>query len=70
MEWKPFNTADAEIMRGAVCFRWTRVPVSVVRDNLAVGETVETILEEYSSLRPEHIPAAQGPRTRDLGGSA
>lgn len=51
-------TTDPEIMHGAVCFRGTRVPVSVVLDNLADGETVETILDQYPSLKPEHVPAA------------
>ena len=35
MDWKPFITADPQIMHGVVCFRGTRVPVSVVLDNLA-----------------------------------
>lgn len=60
MDWKPYITADPEIMHGAVCFRGTRVPVSVVLDNLAGGETAVTILGEYPSLKPEHIPAAIG----------
>lgn len=60
MDWKPFISADPEIMHGAVCFRGTRVPVSVVLDNLAAGETAATILGEYPSLRAEHIPAALG----------
>jgi uncharacterized protein (DUF433 family) len=59
-DWKPFISADPEIMHGAVCFRGTRVPVSVVLDNLAAGETAATILGEYRSLRAEHIPAALG----------
>ena len=58
MDWKPFISADPEIMHGAVCFRGTRIPVSVVLDNLAGGETAATILDEYPSLKPEHIPAA------------
>jgi uncharacterized protein (DUF433 family) len=45
-------------MHGAVCFRGTRVPVTVVLDNLAAGETREYILDQYRSLKPEHIPAA------------
>lgn len=45
-------------MHGAVCFRGTRVPVSVVLDNLAAGATAERILDSYPSLKPEHIPAA------------
>jgi len=55
---KPYITADPEIMHGAVCFRGTRIPVSVVLDNLAAGETPERILEQHPSLKPEHIPAA------------
>jgi len=47
-------------MHGAVCFRGTRIPVSVVLDNLAAGETTEAILAEYPTLQPEHIPAAIG----------
>ena len=60
MDWKPHITADPQIIHGAVCFRGTRVPVSVVLDNLAVGETAAAILAEYPTLRPEHIPAAIG----------
>ena len=60
MNWKPYITADPEIMHGAVCFRGTRIPVSVVLDNLAAGETAATILVDYPILKPEHIPAAIG----------
>ena len=58
MEWTPYITADPEIMHGAVCFKGTRIPVSVVLDNLAEGSTPERIREQYPSLKPEHIPAA------------
>ena len=58
MDWKHHITTDPGIMHGAVCFRGTRVPVSVVLDNLADGETPERILAQYPSLKPEHIPAA------------
>ena len=58
MNWKSHITADPEIMHGTVCFRGTRIPVSVVLDILAAGETAATILEEYPTLDPEHIPAA------------
>jgi len=60
MDWKPYITTDPDIMHGTVCFRGTRVPVSIVLDNLAEGETAETILQQYPSLKPEHIPAALG----------
>ena len=58
MDWTPYITADPEIMHGAVCFKGTRIPVSVVLDNLAAGETPERIREQYPSLNPEHISAA------------
>ncbi|HRH86908.1 MAG TPA: DUF433 domain-containing protein [Rubrivivax sp.] len=58
MDWKQLISVDPKIMHGAVCFRGTRIPVSVVLDNLAAGETAEAILHEYPSLGPEHIPAA------------
>lgn len=58
MDWKPYITSDPDIMHGTVCFRGTRVPVSVLLDNLATGQTPERILDQYPSLRSEHIPAA------------
>jgi len=60
MDWKPYITSDPEIMHGSVCFRGTRIPVSVVLDNLAAGETAERILHQYPALKAEHIPAALG----------
>ena len=58
MDWKPHISSDPQVMHGAACFRGTRVPVSVVLDNLAAGESAEFLLAQYPSLKPEHIPAA------------
>lgn len=58
MDWRPLITTDPQVMHGSVCFRGTRVPVSVVLDNLASGEAAADILAEYPTLKPEHIPAA------------
>jgi uncharacterized protein (DUF433 family) len=58
MDWRPYITADPQILHGAVCFRGTRIPVSVVLDNLAAGESAAAILAEYPTLAPECIPAA------------
>ncbi len=43
MDWKPYISTDPQIMHGAVCFRGSRIPVSVVLDNFAAGETLEPI---------------------------
>jgi uncharacterized protein (DUF433 family) len=45
-------------MHGTPCLRGTRVPVFVILDNLADGESVEAILANYPSLQPAHISAA------------
>ncbi len=58
MNWREHIWIDAERMHGVPCMKGTRVPVHVVLDNLADGETAATILDEYPSLRPEHIQAA------------
>ncbi len=60
MDWRPYIAVDPQIMHGTACFQGTRIPVSVVLDNLAAGETPERILDQYPSLKPEHIPAAIG----------
>ena len=58
MDWREHIWIDPARMHGTPCMRGTRVPVYVVLDNLAAGETAETILDQYPSLRAEHIPAA------------
>ena len=58
MNWRDHITVDPAVCHGAPCFKGTRVMVSIVLDNLAAGRTVEEILRDYPSLRPEAIPAA------------
>jgi uncharacterized protein (DUF433 family) len=58
MDWRTWITVDPNVMHGTACFGGTRVPVSVVLDNLAAGETPSVILAEYPTLRDEHIRAA------------
>lgn len=58
MDWTTCITTHPDVMHGAACFRGTRITVSVVLDNLADGLTPEQVLQQYSSLKPEHIAAA------------
>jgi uncharacterized protein (DUF433 family) len=58
MDWRALISVDPNVMHGAACFAGTRVPVSVVLDNLAAGETDRGILAEYPTLREEHVRAA------------
>ncbi len=58
IDWRDHIWIDPERMHGVPCMRGTRVPVYVILDNLAEGESPEGILVEYPSLRREHISAA------------
>lgn len=57
MDWKPYLSTDPDVMHGVVCLKGTRIPVSVVLDNLAAGATAQKIMDQYPSVKPEHIPA-------------
>ena len=50
--------SDPSVCHGKVCIKGTRIMVSVVLDNLAVGLTIEEILKSYPSLTPEDVRAA------------
>lgn len=58
MDWKQHITADPNILHGAIRFAGTRIPVTVVLDNLADGASSQEILAQFPGLRTEHIPAA------------
>lgn len=46
---------DPEIMHGALCFRGTRMPLSVLLDNLADGIGADEFVEEYDFDREKVI---------------
>lgn len=47
-----------DLMMGKPCLKGTRIPVHLVLEKLAGGETAEQILAAYPQLRKEHIAAA------------
>jgi len=51
-------SVDPEVCHGAACIVGTRIPVSVILDNLAASLTREDILKSYPSLSPADIDAA------------
>ncbi|MBM4031629.1 MAG: DUF433 domain-containing protein [Planctomycetes bacterium] len=51
-------TADPAICGGYACIEGTRVPVYIVLDFLAAGNTVDGILAEYPQLTREDVLAA------------
>ncbi|HAA88993.1 MAG TPA: DUF433 domain-containing protein [Peptococcaceae bacterium] len=50
--------SDPDIMMGKPVIRGTRIPVSLILEKLAAGETVEQILRAHPSLTEEAIRAA------------
>jgi uncharacterized protein (DUF433 family) len=60
MEWREYVTVDPNICHGRACIRGTRVLVSAILDNIAAGESADSILESYPTITPEAIQAAIG----------
>lgn len=58
MDWKQHITTDPSVLHGAVRFAGTRIPVSVVLDNLADGATLVEIVQQYPGLKDDHVMAA------------
>ncbi len=58
MDWRRGVSTDPAICHGQACIRGTRVPVSVVLDNLAAGLTPTEIVESYPSLTLDDVSAA------------
>jgi uncharacterized protein (DUF433 family) len=56
--WQEFLSTKPEVCAGEVCAVGTRIPVTVILDNLAEGSTREEILHSYPSLEARHIDAA------------
>jgi uncharacterized protein (DUF433 family) len=57
---------DPQVAHGKPYVQGTRIPVSVVLDNLAAGISEDEILKSYPSLTPEGIAACRRFVSRDL----
>jgi uncharacterized protein (DUF433 family) len=58
MNWRERISVDPNVCHGKARIKGTRIMVSVVLDNLAAGEPLERILENYPTLNPEDVQAA------------
>ena len=56
--WKERVSVNPAVCHGKACVRGTRVPISVILDNIAAGVDRQEILASYPSLKPEDIDAA------------
>jgi uncharacterized protein (DUF433 family) len=57
MDWRNYISVDPEVCHGQACILGTRIPASVVLDNLALGLNPAEILKTYPSLTSEAIQA-------------
>lgn len=55
MNWHEYISVDPTIGHGKACIVGTRMMVTVIRDNLAAGLTVEEIVESYPSVSTEAV---------------
>ena len=51
-------SADTKVCGGYACIKGTRVPVYIILDFLAAGNSVEEILKEYPQLTRKDVLAA------------
>ena len=57
-EWRERIAIDPQICHGKPTIRGTRIPISVILDNLAEGLSPEEIIREYPPLTLEDVKAA------------
>jgi len=50
--------ADPTVLGGQMCIRGTRIPVTLILDALAAGETFEDLLRGYPTLTRDDLYAA------------
>jgi uncharacterized protein (DUF433 family) len=57
MDWHRHITLDPNVCHGQACVARTRIPVSVVLDNLAAGLSEAEILKSYPRLSHQTVQA-------------
>lgn len=58
MRWQDHIVSTPDTLHGTPRFRGTRIPVSIVLDNLAAGASAAELHEQYPTLPAEAISAA------------
>ncbi len=58
MDFPDYIEARNDVMLGKPCLKGTRIPVYLILEKLAAGETSQDIFTAYPRLKPEHIKAS------------
>ena len=58
IRWQDYVEERKEVMTGKPVFKGTRLTVDFVLKQLGAGMTQQELLDQYPTLKPEHIRAA------------
>ncbi len=57
MNWKEHISSDPEIMFGKMVIKGTRIPVELILEKLAAGNTVENLIQAYPRITVADVQA-------------
>ena len=57
MNWKEHISSDPEIMFGKMLIKGTRIPVELILEKLAAGNTVEDLMQAYPRITTADVQA-------------
>jgi uncharacterized protein (DUF433 family) len=58
MNWRERVSVDPMVCHGQACVKGTRIPISVILDNVAAGIKMDELVESYPSLTEDDVKAA------------
>ena len=58
MDWRQYIESNENVLAGKPVIKGTRIPVSVILDQIAQGESWDDLLKGYPGLVKEDIKAA------------
>lgn len=57
LDWQEYITSDPDILYGKPTIKGTRIPVDLILEKLAYGESMEQLLKAYPRINQEAIYA-------------
>ena len=57
MNWRDHISSDPEIMFGKMVIKGTRIPVELILEKLAAGNTVEDLIQAYPRITAADVQA-------------
>ena len=57
MNWRDHISSDPEIMFGKMVIKGTRIPVELILEKLAAGNTIEDLIQAYPRITAADVQA-------------